>query len=93
MGDARDQNEPLGVVDGVDDPVIADANAVVVPSGELHAANRSRVACKRVDRIADAVAHRSLEPSELTCRRRGKPYLVRGFRPYSRTSAQGIALS
>jgi hypothetical protein len=93
VGHTRHENQALGILHRVNDPVVADADAVVVATRELHAADRPRVACERIDRIANAVAYRSLEPPELPSRRRSEPYLVRSFRAYSRTSAHGTALS
>jgi hypothetical protein len=54
--DPRNDEEALGVVDCVHDPIVAHTNAVVVPAGELRAADRARVLGETVDRPFDAIA-------------------------------------
>lgn len=43
MRDPRDEDNALGVVDGVDDPVVAYTNSEVIPAGELDCAGRPGV--------------------------------------------------
>jgi hypothetical protein len=40
VGDASDEHQAFIIVHGIDDPVIADSNPIVVPSGELDASPR-----------------------------------------------------
>lgn len=62
MGDPGNEHELLRVVDRVDDPVVADADPVVVPAGDLHRSGRPRLACEPVDRRAHALPQRPLQP-------------------------------
>jgi hypothetical protein len=43
VSDSRDQHEVLIVVDCVHDPVVADADSIVVPPGELRSSWRSGI--------------------------------------------------
>jgi hypothetical protein len=95
MGDSGDENEPLGVVDGVHDPVVTDAYAVVVSTGELDDSGRTRRVGESVDRVSHPIAKRPLQTAILTSRSRMESYLVRcvPIVVYSRTSAHGTAAS
>jgi len=64
--DAGDDDEPLGIVDRVHDPVVDDANAEVVSPGEPREARWSRIAGESVYRGSDPLAERSLEAPERT---------------------------
>jgi len=81
----------LIVVDGVDDPVIADSNPIVVAAGELDASPRPRIVGEAVDRGRDAVTQPAVEASVRTHRLGVKADFVRALRPfaYVRTSDQG----
>jgi hypothetical protein len=92
MRDARDEHEALDVVDGVDDPVVADAHTVVVSPGELHTAGRAWVRPEPVNGALNSVAHASLQTAKLAGRRREQSNDVL-VGDYSRTSAHGTALS
>src|SRR6266511_6374139 len=87
MSNPRDENELLVVEDRVHDPVIADPDSVVVPSGELDGTRRARILGERIDRSGDPLPERRLQLAVGARGRRMKPYL------YSRTSAQGTAAS
>ena len=92
MGDSRDDHESLGIVDGVDDPVIADPDAEVVSTGELRRSGRAWLGRKGIDRGPDSFLDRPLELAVLASRDREEAYLVAAV-GYSRTSAQGTASS
>ncbi len=92
MRDASDDHESGCIVDGVDDSMIANPNAVVGPSSELCASDRSRVLGETVDREPYTIADGTLESAKLPRRGGNEPDLVRaGF--YSRTSAHGTPSS
>ena len=92
MGDTRDHDEALSVVDRIDDAMVAYANAVVVTAGELRASDRTRIRGKTVDRESHTVADGSVESTKLSRRGGSEPNLVRAG-SYSRTSAQGTPSS
>jgi hypothetical protein len=52
--DPDDDDATALVVDLVDDPPVADADAVVVAAGELRGAALSRLSCQALDRGGDA---------------------------------------
>jgi hypothetical protein len=56
VSDPSDQHEVLIVVDGVHDPVVADADSIVVASGEPCSSWRSGIIGQAVDRCGDTVA-------------------------------------
>ena len=93
VSDAGDQHEAFAVVDCVDDPVVADADPVVVAPRELARSRRSWIASERVDCCGNATAKRVMESAEGTSRLRVEADLVRpvahGFR--GRTSDHGTA--
>jgi hypothetical protein len=60
MCDPADDHETRVVVDGVDDPVIANTDPVVVAPGELRDSPRPGVGPEAVDRSRDAVTERTL---------------------------------
>lgn len=93
--DAGDKHQALIVVHGVHDPVFADSNPIVVPTGELGAALRAGVAGKAVDRSRDAVTQPAVEASVSTNRLRMQADFVAAPWPcgYVRTSDQGCAAS
>lgn len=95
VSDASDENEALGIVDGVHDSVVPNSQAVVVSAGKLDGAHRSRIRGEPVDRCADSVSERTLQPTVLAGRRRVNTDLVLGLKcvSYSRTSAHGTAAS
>jgi hypothetical protein len=53
VGDSGDDHDALRVVDGVNDPVAADSDAVAVTAGELGDSRRARIGRESVDRVAD----------------------------------------
>ena len=61
MGDTRDDDQALSVVNHIDDATVAYPNAVVVTAGELRASDRTRIRGKAVDRESHTVADGSLE--------------------------------
>ncbi len=93
--DPRDENQPRAVVEGVDDSVVADPDAVIVCARELLGSTGARIVREAVDRGADSVTQSSLESPVRACRSRMQPYLVLAGRlvPYFRTSSHGSALS
>src|SRR5687767_2810728 len=95
VSDARHDDDALRIVDGVDHAVVADSNSVVVARSKLHRASRPRIDAKGVDRLAQPVAEWPVQAAVLAYGRRVETDLVRRSRRarYSRTSAQGIALS
>lgn len=56
VGDSRDDYKALGIVDGVDDAVVAYADAVVVAPGQLHRSPRPRVGGEGVDGGTDSIS-------------------------------------
>ena len=54
MRDASDDDKALGVVDRIHDPVVANANTVIVSSRKLHAPNGTRIRGEPVDRRSDS---------------------------------------
>jgi hypothetical protein len=74
--DPRDHDETLCIIDGVDDPVVADPDAVVVAPGELRRAARPRVPSESVDRLCDALEHRAVQTPIRANRRRMETNLV-----------------
>lgn len=56
MCDSRHDDDLLGVIDGVDDPVVTDAHAVIVAARELHDAAGAGIDGQRVDGGADSIA-------------------------------------
>ena len=61
--DAGDDDQPRFVVYGIDDAIVADSQPVVVVSGKLDRANRTRVERECVDCSSDACAQWIVEPS------------------------------
>lgn len=61
MGDPGDEDELLDIVDRVDDSVIANADAEVVPPGQLHRAGWTRAERELIDRGRNAIGDRSTE--------------------------------
>jgi len=70
MGDAGDDHQALNVADGIHDPVFADSNPIVVPTGEFDASRWPWIVGQLVDCVRDSVAQRAVESSVRTCRRR-----------------------
>jgi hypothetical protein len=60
VSDARDEHEPVGIVDRVDDSVVTDSNSVVVSAGELHDHHTSRIGGQTVDDSSNSIAKRAL---------------------------------
>jgi len=91
VGDPSDKHQAFIIVDGIHDPVIADSNPIVVPSGELDASPRPGIFGEAVDRGRDAVTQPAVEASVHAHRLGMKAYFVRAFRrfAYVRTSDQG----
>ena len=92
MDDAGNENGALLVVHRVDDPIVADANAKVVASRELHGSRGPRLDGESVDRTGNTVAEPPLESAVRPRRRRMEPDFV-GLGVYSRISAHGTAAS
>jgi NADPH:quinone reductase-like Zn-dependent oxidoreductase len=63
MGDPGDEDKVFGVVHRVDDAVIANADAEVVPPGELHRAWCTRVNREVIDCGRNTIGNRSTEPA------------------------------
>jgi hypothetical protein len=59
VGDSRDQDDSLLVVDPVHDAIVADADPEVVAAGELLRSARARVVTEGVDRRPDPVPRRA----------------------------------
>jgi hypothetical protein len=76
VGDSCNQDKTLAVVHGVDDSVVANANSVVVLTGELRCARRPRFVGQTVDRRADPGAERIMKPPVRTSRLALKTDLV-----------------
>lgn len=91
MSNSCDEHYPIRVIDGVDDPEVADANPEVVAAGELDGAARTRLGAKGVNRLADSLTHRPLEAAVRACGLGVKANLVHGpsYPAGSRTSLQG----
>ena len=92
MRDASHEYETSIIVDGIDDPVVADANAVVVSSCQPGTADRTWIGREVVDRHTHALPDSPLETAKLPRCHRKDTNLVLGTR-YSRTSAHGTAVS
>lgn len=92
MGNAGNDDEPFGIVDGVHDPVIAYANSEVVSPRELDCSRRARLGAESVDRSGNPSTERSLKPAVSPRRSRMKADFV-SLGLYSRTSAQETAAS
>jgi hypothetical protein len=90
--DSSHDHQTVGVVHRVDDPVIADAHAEVVSTGQLRRSRRAWVDRKGVDGHPDPFFDGPLKLSVLASRNREEAYLVAAV-GYSRTSAQGTASS
>ncbi len=56
MRDARDEHEPIGIVHRVDDPIVTDADPIVISAGELDDASRPWLSRERIDRGADSLS-------------------------------------
>lgn len=78
-GNACDDHQTVGVINGIDDAVVADADPEVVSPGQLHGAPRPRIDTERVDRRFDPVTERTLQAPVLAGRRRMEPDLVLGL--------------
>jgi hypothetical protein len=93
VSESSDEDEALGIIDGVHDPVVAHANAIVVSAGELRHPHRPRIDRQAVDDDSDSIAEPPLEASVFASRRGLQSNFV--LRPgpagYSRTSAHGTA--
>jgi hypothetical protein len=89
--DAGYQHQTVAVVDRVDDAIFAHADAVVVATGELDGARWARIIGERIDRGADPILERSLEPAVGLGRLAMQLDVVAGG--YSRTSDHGIVSS
>ena len=91
VGDSRDQDEELLVVDGVHDPVLAHSDAVVVAPCQFRCTAWSRLGRQGVDRVGDAAAERVVQAAIGPCGRGVEANLVLRFSRtrYARTSAQG----
>lgn len=79
MSDAGNNYKALRIVDGVDDPIVPDPDAVDVTAGELDCSHWTRVGAERVDSGASSVADRTLKPAVLASRRRMETDLVLGL--------------
>jgi hypothetical protein len=66
----------LGVVDGVDDPVVADADAEVVAAGEPHDPVGTRLYGELVDRCTETLTNGTLKAAVRACRVRMETDLV-----------------
>jgi hypothetical protein len=91
MGDSGDDHTTSGVVDRVDDAVVAHTDAEVVATGELDRPSGARVDGKGIDGRADPLLDGPLQLPVLARRDREEPDVV--GRGYSRTSDQGMASS
>jgi hypothetical protein len=64
VSDSRDGDDPDSIIDGTDDAIVADSNAVGVGAGEFDAACGSRVCGQRDDCFGDADLVTALQPLE-----------------------------
>jgi hypothetical protein len=95
LSDSRDQDEVLIVVDGVHDPVVADADSIVVPPGELRSSRRSGIMRQAVDRRSDTVAEGIVQSPVRASRLGVQANFVRvvGWCSYVQTSDHDTAAS
>ncbi len=93
MGDPGNEDEVFCVVYRVDDAVIANPDAEVVPPGELHRSWRTRVNRKVIDCGRDTIGDRSSEPAIRLARLWVEADLVSLSCCYVRTFDQGTARS
>ncbi len=92
--DARDEHEPIGIVHRVDDPIVTDADPVVISAGELDDTCGPRLSRERIDRGADSLSQRTLKSSVVAHCCGMQSNLVRRLHvAYARTSAQETATS
>src|ERR1700680_4801771 len=63
VGDPGDEDETFGIVHRVDDAVIANANAEVIPTGKLYRARRTRINPEAIDRSCNAIGDGAAEPA------------------------------
>ena len=95
MRDAGHDKQSGVVVDGIDDPVVADPYSVVVSTCKLGGAGWARISGESVDRAADPFPERTMQPVVRARRLPMKPdFVVAGWRArYLRTSAQDTVSS
>jgi hypothetical protein len=65
MRDSGNDHESLAIVDGVDDEIVPDPDAVIVPTSELGHIHGTRVDGEGVDRSADPISKRTLQRAVL----------------------------
>lgn len=65
MRDSGNDHESLAIVDGVDDQIVPDPDAVIVPTSELGHTHGTRVDGEGVDRSADPISKRTLQRAVL----------------------------
>jgi hypothetical protein len=61
VGDPRDDDAPLRIVDRVDDPMVADADTEIAATGEFDGAGRPRILGEAVDRRPYPFVRRSVK--------------------------------
>ncbi len=95
VSDSHDQHEVLIVLDGVHDPVVADADSIVVPPGELRSSWRSGSFARPSIAAADTAAERVVQTPKRACCLGVQANFVRvlGWWPYVWTSDHGRAVS
>ena len=95
VGDSGDDHQALLLVDRVNDPVVADSDPVVVAAGQLDCARRPRVMRQAVDRGRNSFLQLAVEAAIGPGRLGVEANVVGtfGLAGYSRTAAQGAAVS
>src|SRR5258708_32442954 len=93
VGDPGDEDEIFGIVHRIDDAVIANADAEVIPTGKLYRARRTRINPEAIDRSCNAIGDGSAEPAIRLDRLRMEADVVLFARFYLRTVDQGMARS
>ena len=88
MGNAGDDYEALVVIDGVDNPILAHSNPVIIAAGEPGRPDRSWIAGEGIDGCRDPIVDRTLKTPIRPSRLRVETDLVLMFgrAAYVRTS-------
>jgi len=94
VSDAGDDHQPSVIIDGIDDPVVADTNAIVGATRKLGgAAYWTRISGESVDCTADPFSEPTMQTVVRARRGTMEPDLVVAglYARYPRTSAQDTA--
>ncbi len=76
MTNGHDNDEQNSVIDGVEDPVIADSESITISSTKLARGGWTGILCKQRDCTMKARLHRSVNLTEFTQCRRAELNLV-----------------